>query len=425
MSHLVVPQKGCDVAVVGAGPVGMMTACLVKALNKDLTVKVFDKRPTTTRDHALRIKPDSISKIHALCQECLARSSSSLDKPLIEQLLFMTTAWKNRHVRTSKIEEALTQIVKEKIEVLRGPEYEVRASAFSAFLASTNAPVVIGADGAADSQVREAMGGKKNEEKPLSYLLELKYNTTQDSLERNSIDSSTQAVVAEGWDFETMGRKEADKELKRVTLHKFVDLETHRALLLVDQAGGVSKGSTANPWTMEELSEQANKDSKAKWVVEHIHRYFNERDHSGEKIVTFPMTMFRSTQVVKMIGNQVVVLAGDASAGVVLERGVNKGFIEAALCAKAVVAFFEKKPAIEKINSLPQEFTIYEQETLRLYKNERWWAEWKAFGLRASEVLLAVVVKPFKWTFKGFQVLGSRIRAVGAFFFSSAPDKGA
>lgn len=414
MSNRVIPERSCDVAVVGAGPVGIMTACLVKGLNKNLVVKVFDKRASTTRDHALRIGADSIEKIHALCREHLVRSSPSMDPSLLGDLVSITNGWKKRHVRTSQIEETLAKLVSEKIEVFRGPEHEVRADAFQEFLTSTKARVVIGADGATDSQVREAIGATKMEETPLSYLLELKYTTTPESLERNSLDGCTQAVVAEGWDFETMGRHEAGKPSKRVTLHKFVDVETHRSLL-VAQADGI-KGTTAKPWTFEELSEQSRKDPKVQWVMEHIQRYFNGRDHSAEKIVTFPMAMFRSTHVVQAIGDQLVVLAGDASAGVVLERGVNKGLIEAALCAKAVTTFFEKNRTRRQMSSLPPEFETYAQETLSLYKTEKRWAEWKAFGLRGSEILLKIVVTPFKWVFQGLQFLWSGIRVCFSVF---------
>ena len=411
-----ISQRSCDVAVIGAGPVGIITAGLIKGLNKDLVVKVFDKRPSTTRDHALRIGADSINKIHELCKEHLALSTPTMDQALIRELMTITEGWKKRHIRTSKIEETITQLVKDKIEVFRGPEHEIKKETFQEFLASTNAQIVIGADGATDSQVREAIGAKKVEEPPLSYLLELKYNTTPESLERGKMDCSKQAIVAEGWDFETMGRKEADKPSKRVTLHKFIDVETHRALLVAQK--DAVKGSTAKPWTLKELSEQAKKDTKVQWVMEHIHRYFDDRDHSEEKIVTFPMTLFRSSHVVKAIGNQVVLLAGDASAGVVLERGVNKGIIEAALCAKAVTTFFQRKPKREEMNVLPPEFQSYEQETLSLYKNEKRWAEWKAFGLRTSEIFLKIAVTPFKWIFKAFQLLGSGIRAGLSIFMS-------
>lgn len=401
MSQISIPDRKCDVAIVGAGPVGMMTACLVKALNKDLTIKVFDKRPTTTRDHALRIGADSIDRIHAACKEYLAHSS--VDKPLVNQLIAITKNWKNGHIRTSAIEEKLTQLLKEKVQVFRGPEHEVKATAFPEFLASTKAQVVIGADGATDSQVREAIGARKQEEKPLSYLLELKYTTDPECCRRNLAEGCSQAVEAEGWDFETMSRKEPGKSVKRVTLHKFIDQKTHQALLVAESDG--MKGSTAKPWTLEELSKRSKTSSKVKWVIDHIERYFDDRDHSAEKIVTFPMTMFRSSHVVKVIGNQIVLLDGDASAGIVLERGVNKGLIEAALCAKAVTTFFNKISLRGKIDTLPEEFKTYEQETLSLYKNEKWWAEWKAFGLRLSEILLKIAVKPFKWIFYGLQFL--------------------
>lgn len=415
MSLIAIPERKCHVAVVGAGPVGIMTACLVKALNENLVVKVFDKRPSTTRDHALRIGSDSIDKIHALCRECLAHSAASTDQDLVQKLLTRTKGWKKKHVRTSTIEEELAELVREKIQVFRGPEHEIKASAFQDFLDSTNAQIIIGADGATDSQVREAIGAEKIEEKPLSYLLELKYTTTPESLERNSLESSTQAIVAEGWDFETMGRTEEGNRYKRVTLHKFVDAETHRSLL-VTQPDKSIKGTTAKPWTIQELSEQSKKDPKVRWVKKHIERYFDGGYHSAEKIVTFPMAMFRSTHVVKAMGNQLVVLAGDASAGVVLERGVNKGLIEAALCAKAVITFFEKSPKTQQISPLPPEFETYTQETLHLYKTEKRWAEWKAFGLRASEILLKIVVTPFKLVFKGLQFLWSGIRACFSVF---------
>ncbi len=45
---------------------------------------------------------------------------------------------------------------------------------------------------------------------------------------------------------------------------------------------------------------------------------------------------------------------------------------------------------------LPKEFVWYERVTKELYQNEKWWAEWKNFGLETSELALKCAVKPLK-----------------------------
>src|SRR5690606_8941595 len=119
----------------GAGPVGIMTACLLRAVHRDLVVKVFDKRLATTRDHALRIGTGSIDKIHALCKEMLVHSPAAIDRPLMQQLLHTTRDWKKKHIRTSQIEGVLANLLDGKVGVYRGPEYEVTAGLFQNFLA--------------------------------------------------------------------------------------------------------------------------------------------------------------------------------------------------------------------------------------------------------------------------------------------------
>lgn len=57
------PNHHFDVVIIGAGPLGMTTACTLKAIHKQLNICVLEKRTVSTRDHSLKINWDAVSKI--------------------------------------------------------------------------------------------------------------------------------------------------------------------------------------------------------------------------------------------------------------------------------------------------------------------------------------------------------------------------
>ena len=58
-----------DVVIIGAGPIGITTASLLKTLNKDLKICVLDKRSEPTRKHGLNIRADSMNRLLGVIKE--------------------------------------------------------------------------------------------------------------------------------------------------------------------------------------------------------------------------------------------------------------------------------------------------------------------------------------------------------------------
>jgi len=390
-----------DVAIIGGGPGGIALACALGALSK-LKIVVVDKRPKTTRDHSLRIYPDGIDKIIDLIDRHLKNKPMNLNAQMLKEQLLK---WRNHSVRTSFIEETLTKFAREKlnIEVHRDKKHTVDRKTFDAFIAHTGARVIIGADGD-KSEVKQAIGATRVEEVTLNHLLELKYNVKKNIDPRGKMDSCIQASVAEGWDFETMGKVEKDKPTT-ISLHKFIDLETHESLLskrtieINGKPTQITKGTPEYAWNMQELGEL----STASKIYQHITHYFEDhglepKDYELERIVTFPMIVGRSSVSAILYQEKIALLLGDANSIMVLNRGVNKAFNEVALCCEEIIEYFETIPDSPP-TQLPEQFERYQKNARLLFENEKWWAVWKNRLLIASEFLLMCAVRPLKWAY--------------------------
>ncbi len=124
-------QVGYDVVIVGAGPVGITTACTLKAIHKDLRVCVIDKRPDPQRNHGLKIKSDSINKIQALLNQVLDSNSKYANAHDINGLKHMLEGWRNNFIRTNQIEKDLALIAGDMgVMVLRDKKFEISEKNF-------------------------------------------------------------------------------------------------------------------------------------------------------------------------------------------------------------------------------------------------------------------------------------------------------
>lgn len=441
-----------DVAVLGAGPAGMANACLVGALNNRLKIAVFDKRLETTRNHSLFIAKDSIDSMSKLLTEALANPAECVNVDAAKKLLQLFGKWRHRAIPTVTIETTLAQFASQnlKIQVFRDRTFNVKAPSsiaeaeraeaekekkthfeterkeveekgkaseerafireeevdqkmlsFDDFIRhhTHEAEIIIGADGA-KSEVRKAIGCARTSELTLSYLIELKYNAPSGFSPRGKIEGSVQASKSEGFDFETVGRPRTGKP-QTVALHRFVDLATYQSLI-----DGI-RGTPEKPWSMEELRRRGKSNPQVQKIVEYLDRHFfshgiKDTDYSHDRIASFPMTIYRSNEVSKLYQGRIVLLLGDASSGMVLERGVNKAFKEADLCARAILKHFQRRERerTEKltasVDQLPQEFQDYQTQSRALFESEKRWARLKNTALKIGEFLLKVLIFPFK-----------------------------
>jgi 2-polyprenyl-6-methoxyphenol hydroxylase-like FAD-dependent oxidoreductase len=154
-----------DVIVVGAGPIGITTACTLKAVQNRLNICVIDKRPEPVRTHGLRINGDSVDKIQELLKSTVNSDSFFTNHEKLHELGKIFESWRDNFIRTSQIENDLASVASYLgITVLRHADCAVTEENL-AYLCSAegeapndaaiklqhifeNASVIIGADGA-------------------------------------------------------------------------------------------------------------------------------------------------------------------------------------------------------------------------------------------------------------------------------------
>lgn len=398
-------QSNFDVVVVGAGPIGITTACTLKAIHNHLNICVIDKRPEPVRNHGLRINGDSVDKIQTLLESTLNSNSSYADPEGIQGLHQIFEGWRDNFVRTSHIENELAKtahqmgitvlrdkgctITEENFASLCSPEGQAAANVSSQLQQIfENAPVVIGADGAHSVVRKVVMKNKFSHEEILRHLVELKYQTSGQMQARGYTEASTGAVKHKMLSFETTSNDQS-KPAKPVTWHLFVGEPTYNSLRIEDKEGRL-KGVFGNSWTLNELKQLATTDKNVKRIYIQMINYLRtvtlrQGSCQNEQISTLSMNVYRSKHSVKEYYGKYVLLVGDAESGLVLERGFNKGLKGAAICAHAVSSFFSAQMTNDE---MPLPFKSYEEEMRALFENERKWAKLKNTALKVVEAPL-------------------------------------
>lgn len=435
------------VVVVGAGPVGTTTACLLKALNPDPKFKicVLDKYEVAKRTHGLKINNDSINQVNSAFDMALKQSNNEAHKKKIQQLKNTFTLWKNNgFVRTNEIEQSLAvhahalgvdifrgeayaitpEIIRGKPEVQVKKDGSVDQKAQAEFQEIRKrvrdifekALVRIGSDGAHSVIRREYMNNELIEEETFQYLVELKYQTNIEALPQRKRDQSAIKVQFGEVILENLGKAKEGKT-KPVTFRAFVDKETYEAMRQpeTDESGNIVldannrprlKGAFGNAWNIKSLRNEIEKKRQSGQVevadkMNHVYKllqyYLKGAGENkvclDEQISALELKVFLSKHSVKKEGNKIIALVGDANSGMILERGLNLGLMQSVHCAQAVNTYLKGKAINVKSESsqeLPAEFKEYEEIAHKLFKNEKWWAKFKNFWIETARKILAV-----------------------------------
>jgi 2-polyprenyl-6-methoxyphenol hydroxylase-like FAD-dependent oxidoreductase len=397
-----------DVVYIGAGPVGISSACALKALNPSLKIAVLDKRPVATRTHGLKVEKDSIRVISKMLKEALKSAENPEHKQRVEKLRNQFLAWKKQFVKTNDIEAKIAEIAKEMgIIVIRDAELapELTAEKLPGLIspvgeadseakkALRSAKVIVGADGA-HSEVRKAfMKDEKVHAQTLQYVVELKYQTDGSARPMNPAAAKMAAYEQGSLAFHGMNRRPQEAP-KPATLHIFVDEDTVNLLRTPDPATGKPRGNAQAPWSLEALKAQSKTEPKLRRLYKTLKRNLKAAEKSGgtckdEKIATLDLTIYRSAESVVQQNGKTILLTGDSNSGMVLQRGFNKGLKEAALAAQAINQHFKKPDESQK------PFEKYQRRTRRIFASERRNALFKNFWINIANRIVKGVSKIF------------------------------
>jgi 2-polyprenyl-6-methoxyphenol hydroxylase-like FAD-dependent oxidoreductase len=368
-----------SVLVVGCGPVGITTACLLAA-NPNLKVTVIDKRATPTRSHGLSIHAESIAKVISVVDKAIINSNES--ESLLE-LRTIFTNWSDGFVRTNEIELQLMDLAERMdVKVLRGDRYEIREGDLQRFFDPGNkrkiklksllkkASVIIACDGA-HSRLRTELDIPFKVEEELKYMAELKYQTNGDAQQRSTKQAVSTSIKTGVVGVELMNNHAVETS-KPATYLAFIDKDTFDAMRYVDNAGNV-KGVYGNTLTLEDLEARKTRSPHIKPILRNFYKYLETVEVNGgectnERIATLELKVYRNAQSVCKMFGKLFMFVGDANSGLIYQRGFNKGLKEAALCAENLEQFFTRTDEVEE--AIPQEFLDYQDHATELFDTE-------------------------------------------------------
>ena len=433
-------NRNFDVVVMGGGPIGLLEACVLKSLNRDLKICVLEGREEITRDFGLSISAKSIKPlVKILDKGC--HHGKNVDQKSLQELKSRLKEWSSlSSVRTNRIQTELAQKAHSLgIEILRGNAYRMTSESmtqlFNAQSSSEelspelqclkpqleHAKMIIGADGS-HSVVRQTVMGPDEENltdrKTYAYALEMKYEIAVKKYRRSAkwmtrkhayaMGGIVTQIVGKGTPIKVEEKKsvqvedkEAEGYLRPVTDLVFVDEDVHQAFLKKDQDGNVLKGSPGKGWSLEELQTLAKTDTVVREYLHKIQRQkeetekyygiFKEVEVKSPQITTLPLATYRSKSLVKLFQGKMVVLLGDSSSGLILRRGLNKGLMEVALNAERVLESLETS-SIGDYKAVPESLINYERQAQKLFANEKWWIALKTR-------ILSILKFPIKYFF--------------------------
>lgn len=392
-----------NIAIVGAGPVGLAEACLLKAMNPHTSISVYEKRgrnpacnaPSNGRSHGLVIAPDSVSAMQHSLQKALCAGSAN--RTWAKEVDSILQKFKDKKfVSTKQIESDLAQQASK-----MGVQFFYNASVNTKEdLEKIKDSVIIAADGA-HSKVRDlAITAEKVHEKTYQYLVELKFRTPHkahqphDDLKISSKVASTEQVISIGH----QGKTPNDSGYVEATELILVNEQIHNLLLQKDAKGKIIKGNHAHPWKREELQHFGYKNPKIDKIYRVFERKLNGREPIDYKVTTLPLSVYRSKNVVSICDNKIFTAVGDASSGLILYRGLNKGWIEAAYLADSISSYLKSKTihhAISAEAGIPKEFTRYQNKAQHLFAREKFVVELKDLLIKIGQLFLKIIFTPF------------------------------
>lgn len=306
-------SKNQKTIIIGAGPVGLLTAIQTKVLRPELEVSLVERNEKYERNNRLNLKKRSFAKIPTNDEEFTAIVKSFFGK-------------KNSvSIQTSRIEEEL----REKAEQL-GIKLEHR-KVDPTKIENLEAAVVVCADGA-HSGCRQYLAEDKAE-LPLQHIVQMSYEVEGKS-KKFSNYRKYPAMKAIGYLVEESVKYDETTGKTAINVRFFVNEADYNVL----------KGDDKNnPINFKTPLESIESDLLTVQLKNALHLWLNYRQERGEssaesiKITPIGLSIYQSPKFSFDLENgRKAALVGDAASGVPFFRNLNKGVKESSLLAKTI-----------------------------------------------------------------------------------------
>jgi 2-polyprenyl-6-methoxyphenol hydroxylase-like FAD-dependent oxidoreductase len=347
-------KKGADVVMVGAGPVGLWTAILIKTLRPKFNIYMLEKYKTYSRTQTLHIELNSFLNTR---ESEYARKKWQEDKDLKSFLKRLEEKYQTAKDKTAgqqtiiipiqDLESMLLQLAK-----IKGIYIETREVLSPAKLPSEfpNASFFIGSDGARSGVRRNIFPGKL-EEKDLAYNAEVTYEVKKEAKLAGNIKSLSDVLY---------GQQKALKA--RLSMHNSLWLEqidgtNPRKIILTfgiskDLYSRIQNATRKEPWKLSQVQDRKLEEDVFLWSGMKQQEYQEQAIKDSVRVTARTLSIKISKTFVQSKEGTTPsskrktyywCLVGDAAASFPYRQGINFGIRCGTELSSAIAAYQEEQ----------------------------------------------------------------------------------
>lgn len=354
-------MSNAQVAIIGAGPVGLWTAVQAKLQDPSLEIDVLEKHSNYQRSHVVSVSRSSLSGSHS--------------DPRLQALVKEFS--EDRNVRTSTMESKLAALAHELgIQILKNSEVKDPRALKEKY---PNLKVIVGADGAHSTVRQTVFNNEMSHQGDLKFIIDVKYEVEGEAVPLDFVRSvyptlKSMGAIAQ----EYIGRQRDGKT--PVTFRLFIDREAFEEM---------QDATFKHPYSLE------NEDRINALVMDKIRLWLNLKANKGEKrvkdseqITATRLGFYASKEVVKEENGVTYCLVGDAAFGVPFFKSLNNGLQAGTSLSQKIVASLHEDPQLKdrmltsfSVGAAETPFASYSLYMKAFCRTEILWARVKSFVL--------------------------------------------
>lgn len=358
--------------VVGGGPVGLWTALQIKKRQPKWDIHIYERYMQYQRSHVLRLDHWSLLLYsHATQDRREKQFINEITGKSLSQIVLKVAD--SIYIRTNDLESALKSYVLDQGIQIYNDKVTSPTELMNKY---PKCSLFIAADGAHSSMRSALLGDHSLEEKPLQYIVEVKYQVKGAANKHNLLKTNSHL---NNMAFEYVGKEK--NGISPVTLRFFLSKEDYDTL---------PEASFKSPLSLSFLDQKEDGSKIPTKLQADIQTYINLRAAAGEvyckdsgKLTKLMLSLYSAKEFAIKKGNQAWFLVGDAAMGVPYFRALNSGLILGSRLGQILTADnwpisndIDKKILFYKIHRplhITTEFTIAKSKNFALdfYDNLR------------------------------------------------------
>lgn len=370
-------DEEADVVIVGAGPVGLLTAIETRLRNTGAKIVILERYDRYKRDNPLNLNRDSFKKM----------SQDPRFQSIIDAFFGNN---KTTRIKALQIETDLATFATSlDIHIIRGAEGNVQETQHLKDRFK-KVKVIVAADGA-KSLIRDKMGNQKTSQ-DLQFMIQVKYKVSAIPQRSNAIKMSTFQTSVGEHIIENIGTKSQEVffliETDRVHYEEIAEKVRIKHQKAKEEAKVNPDIKIPNAIQLEECSPELEEVINRVKILRRAHLGEREPETPMTEINAINLSVYANQRFHEIKDGVTYAWVGDSAFGVPYFRSLNNG-IQCSMVLAETIAQTLHNP-----ENVTNEFNHYENFVSRLSRYEIFAAKVKGFALRAFGAGIKLAGRP-------------------------------